>query len=147
MPSIESVFRQWRACLRMPNGRGRSGWIAWLIVALLCVQMWGLQHEISHARELSGAAQRVSAAVDLDDPDSDLTFAGEGGGASTQAGFGFHHHCHLFEGATLAAAMAVAVLQWRGDTARANAPMRATGRSHASALQRPFDSRAPPVAV
>lgn len=146
MPFIDPISRQWRARLRMQAGRGRSGWIGWLIVALVCVQMWGLQHEILHARELSGTAQRVSATVDSDD--SDLTLSKDGGGASAQAGFGNrHHHCHLFEGATLAVAMAVAVLQWRGDTVTANAPLRTTGRSHASPLQLPFDSRAPPVAV
>lgn len=148
MPFIESVTRQWRALLRAQTGRGRSGWIAWLIVALVCVQMWGLQHEISHARGLSGSVQSASAAVNSDDSDdSDLTLAEDDAAASTQVGFGHHHHCHLFEGATLAAAMAVAVLQWRGDTVTANAPRRTTGRSHASALQRPFDSRAPPVTV
>jgi len=146
MPSIESVSRQWRALLRTRTGRGRSGWIAWLIVALVCVPMWGLQHEISHARGLSGGVQSASATVDSED--SDLTLAEEDAAASTRVDFGHHHHhCHLFEGATLAAAMAVAVLQWRGDTVTANAPQRTTGRSHASALQLPFDSRAPPVAV
>ncbi|QHE90568.1 hypothetical protein PI93_001105 [Pandoraea fibrosis] len=146
MSLIDPVSRRWRAHLRMRSGRGRSGWIAWLIVALVCVQMWGLQHEILHARELSGAAQSVSATVDSDD--SDFTLSEDGGGASSQVGVGNrHHHCHLFEGATLAAAMAVAVQQWCGDTVTANAPRRTTGRSHASAPQLPFDSRAPPVAV
>ncbi len=152
MPSIESVSRQWRAFLRTQTGRGRSGWIAWLIVALVCVQMWGLQHEISHARALSGSVQSGSATVNSNDSDlSDdaaLTLAEDSAAASTQVDLGHHHHhCHLFEGATLAAAMAVAVWQWHGDAATANALRRTTGRTHASALQRPFDSRAPPLAV
>lgn len=147
MPPIESVFRQWRARLRTLTGHGRSGWIVWLIVALICVQMWGLQHEILHARELSGSLRSASAPVDSHA--SDLTFGDDDDVSSTTpfgAG-GHHHHCHLFEGATLAAAMAVAVLQWHGANATATTPLRATGRTHASALELPFDSRAPPVAV
>ncbi|AJP55992.1 hypothetical protein UC34_01290 [Pandoraea vervacti] len=182
MPSIDSVFRQWRARSRTPLGRGRSGWIAWLIVALLCVQMWGLQHEIVHARELSGvlpglpgggpvAAKAFSTLASATHAASDvLVSAGAGGddgddslvptmgrGAANEAAqsipashasFGtHHHHCHLFEGATLAMAMAVAVLQWSGAAHTAQAPLRPHGRSHASAVLLPFDSRAPPVAV
>ncbi|VVE63798.1 hypothetical protein PCA31118_01390 [Pandoraea captiosa] len=181
MPSIDSAFRLWRARSRMPLGRGRSGWIAWLIVALLCVQMWGLQHEIVHARELSGAlsgalpgggpvAAKVlsnlakaspaagdviisAAATDGDDGPVPAMARDAAAGAAqsmptSHASFGtHHHHCHLFEGATLAMAMAVATLQWSGDAHTAQAPLRAHGRSHASAVLLPFDSRAPPVAV
>lgn len=176
MPFIETVSRLWCARVRMPVGRGRSAWIAWLIVALVCVQMWGLQHEIVHARGLAGVvdvssqdraaiagdgtfaaagsgATKVSPdTVDSDD-DAFALAANESGQSGTSAyashiGFGgHHHHCHLFEGATLAAAVAVAVLVWGGATARTEAPLRTTGRSHASVLQLPFDSRAPPVTV
>ncbi|VVD64317.1 hypothetical protein [Pandoraea terrigena] len=159
MPSIESASCLWRARLRTLMGRGRSGWVAWLIVALLGVQIWGLQHEIVHARGLSGSVPRVSAdraasaAVDAaeseDADDADLAIAADGPGQSMRVasiGFGsHHHHCHLFEGATLAAAMAVAVLSWGSDGATASAPQRPTGRRHASVLRRPFDSRAPPL--
>ncbi|ODP32799.1 hypothetical protein [Pandoraea sp. ISTKB] len=165
MPSIDSASRSWRARSRAPLGRGRSGWIAWLIAALLCVQMWGLQHEIAHARELAGIGQPASAHgvagtnaaglshdVDADaDDDSDAAIAADWSVQSartTHTSFGtHHHHCHLFEGATLAAAMAVAMLQWTGGADTAQAPLRANGRSHASAVLLPFDSRAPPVAV
>ena len=165
MPSIDPASRPWRARSRAPLGRGRSGWIAWLIAALLCVQMWGLQHEIAHARELSGtglhAASRADASAasisstaataDADADDSDAAIAADWSAPSSRtasASFGtHHHHCHLFEGATLAAAMAVAVLQWTGDADTADAPLRANGRSHTSAVVLPFDSRAPPVAV
>ncbi|MCE4061133.1 hypothetical protein LXM60_13050 [Pandoraea sputorum] len=136
----------------MRVGRGRSGWIVWLITALLCVQMWGLQHEIAHARELSGIANVANVAADGDDGDTaDDAIAADWSVQSsrtTQASFGtHHHHCHLFEGATLAAAMAVAVLQWAGDAITAHAPLQVNGRSHASAVVLPFDSRAPPVKV
>ncbi|MFJ2994306.1 hypothetical protein [Pandoraea sp. NPDC087047] len=150
--------------MRASLGRGRSGWIAWLIAALLCVQMWGLQHEIAHARELSGSAVPAAAqngaspaanasnVTDADDAaDSDAAIAAAWSVASaptSHSGFGsHHHHCHLFEGATLAAAMAVAVLQWTGGADASDAPLRANGRSHASAVVLPFDSRAPPVSV
>jgi len=152
----------------MRVGRGRSGWIVWLITALLCVQMWGLQHEIAHARELSGIGQHTSGrsgvlaatnaadtsnvAADDDDGDTaDDAVAADWSVQSsrtTHASFGtHHHHCHLFEGATLAAAMAVAVLQWAGDASTTHAPLQVNGRSHASAVVLPFDSRAPPVTV
>ncbi|VVD76287.1 hypothetical protein [Pandoraea anhela] len=191
MPSIDSAFRPWRARSRAPLGRGRSGWVAWLIAALLCVQMWGLQHEIAHARELSGMGQRGAAhrvatatvarggatatatatatavtnvaqvadagdgnevdAADAIDAESDAAIAADWSVQSARAthtGFGtHHHHCHLFEGATLAAAMAVAMLQWTSAADTTQAPLRANGRSHASAVLLPFDSRAPPVAV
>jgi hypothetical protein len=142
-------------------GHGRSGWVAWLVVALIGVQIWGLQHEILHARGLSGIAPRVSAdrgasaTVNVQDADgaddAALAIAADGRVQSmgmAPIGFGnHHHHCHLFEGATLAAAMAVAVVSWGGDAVAASAPQQATGRSHASTLRRPFDSRAPPLAV
>ncbi|WP_150575119.1 hypothetical protein [Pandoraea aquatica] len=158
----------------MRAGRGRSGWIVWLITALLCVQMWGLQHEIAHARELSGVGQHTSgrsgglAATNATDIASVANVADDGDTAddadasdaavaadwsvqsarTTHTSFGtHHHHCHLFEGATLAAAMAVAVLQWAGDASTAHAPLHLNGRSHASAVVLPFDSRAPPVTV
>lgn len=167
MSSLQSASRLWRTRLRTLMGHGRSGWVAWLVVALIGVQIWGLQHEILHARGLSGIAPRVSAdrgasatvnmrnADDTDDADvavgavaaiaTDGQFQSMG---TTSIDFGnHHHHCHLFEGATLAAAMAVAVVSWGGDAVAASAPQRATGRSHASTLRRPFDSRAPPLAV
>ncbi|WP_150736412.1 hypothetical protein [Pandoraea anapnoica] len=167
MASIDSASRLWRVRSRTRVGRGRSGWIVWLITALLCVQMWGLQHEIAHARELSGIGQHTSgrsgapaetnaaeatAANMADDGDTaDDAIAADWSVQSsrtTHAGFGtHHHHCHLFEGATLAAAMAVAVLQWAGDASTAHAPLPVNGRSHASAVVLPFDSRAPPVTV
>lgn len=170
MPSIDSASRPWRVRSRTRVGRGRSGWIVWLITALLCVQMWGLQHEIAHARELSGvgqhtlgrsdapaAANAVEATVAVvanvvDDGDAaDDAIASDGAVQSsrtTHTSFGtHHHHCHLFEGATLAAAMAVAVLQWAGDASTTHAPLQVNGRSHASAVVLPFDSRAPPVTV
>ncbi|MFK0377202.1 hypothetical protein [Pandoraea sp. NPDC090278] len=152
----------------MRVGRGRSGWIVWLITALLCVQMWGLQHEIAHARELSGIGQHTSgrsgalaatSAADTsnvvaDDDDGDTADDAVAADWSVQSArtthtsFGtHHHHCHLFEGATLAAAMAVAVLQWAGDADPTHAPLQVNGRSHASAVVLPFDSRAPPVLV
>ncbi|AKM30755.1 hypothetical protein AB870_12540 [Pandoraea faecigallinarum] len=147
--------------MRTSLGRGRSAWIVWLIAAWLCVQMWGLQHEIVHARELSGAwhigaphgTHRGAKAANVPD-DVVKDAADDPGNAAAkpvralQAGFGTqHHHCHLFEGATLAAGMAVAMLQWAGDADKADAPLRVDGRSHASAVLLPFDSRAPPVAV
>ncbi|AKC69053.1 hypothetical protein MB84_05620 [Pandoraea oxalativorans] len=167
MPSIDSDSRPWRARKRMRVGRGRSGWIVWLITTLLCVQMWGLQHEIAHARELSGVGQPtlgrsgapaatnvgqadVANSADDGDTDDDAIAADWSAQSSrtTHAGFGtHHHHCHLFEGATLAAAMAVAVLQWAGDASATHAPLQVNGRSHASAVVLPFDSRAPPVTV
>ncbi|VVE74313.1 hypothetical protein [Pandoraea sputorum] len=162
MPSIDSDARPWRARKRMRVGRGRSGWIVWLITALLCVQMWGLQHEIAHARELSGIGQHTSgrsdalaattaadiANVAADDDDAIAADWSVQSSRTTHASFGtHHHHCHLFEGATLAAAMAVAVLHWAGDASTARAPLQVNGRSHASAVVLPFDSRAPPVTV
>jgi len=163
MPSFPFPFRYWRARLRTPVNRGRSGWVAWLIVALLCVQMWGLQHEIVHARQLAdigvsavatatGNATGTDADTDADadvDDDADAQNAWAPVNASlAHAAYGsHHHHCHLFEGATLAAAMAVAVLEWRADRHTDLTPSRATGRSHASALTLSFRSRAPPVTV
>ncbi|ALS59899.1 hypothetical protein [Pandoraea norimbergensis] len=156
MPSFPFTFRYWRARLRAPANRGRSGWVAWLIVALLCVQMWGLQHEIVHARQLadtgvSAAAAATDNAADADadtDDDADAQNAWAPVNPSlAHTVYGSHHHCHLFEGATLAAAMAVAVLEWRADSHTDLTPSRATGRSHASALTLPFRSRAPPVTV
>ncbi|WP_087690351.1 hypothetical protein [Pandoraea sp. PE-S2R-1] len=157
MPSFPFTFRYWRARLRTPVNRGRSGWVAWLIVALLCVQMWGLQHEIVHARQLAdigvpaagtatGNATGTDADVD-DDADAQNAWAPVNTSLAHTAYGSHHHHCHLFEGATLAAAMAVAVLEWRADSHTDLTPSRATGRSHASALTLPFRSRAPPVTV
>lgn len=160
MPSIESASRFWRARLRTRVGCGRSGWVAWLIVALIGVQIWGLQHEILHARRLSGvppvlADASRSAAGEANDPNeaggADLAMAADGRAqavGTVSVDFGnSHHHCHLFEGATLAAAMAVAVLSWGSDTVIASLPQRATGRRHPSVHRRPFDSRAPPLAI
>lgn len=128
--------------------------MAWLVVALLCVQMWGLQHEIVHARQLAGgvvsAALASTSANDADpedDTDAQIAWAPASARLAHVDYGNHHHHCHLFEGATLAAAMAVAVLAWRADTTAALAPSLATGRSHASAPALAFRSRAPPVAV
>ncbi|MGC7404856.1 hypothetical protein ACPWR0_08475 [Pandoraea pneumonica] len=149
MPSFPFTFRHWRARLRTRMSHGRAGWTAWLIVALLCVQMWGLQHEIVHARQLAGGA--ASTAVVNADPEDDADAQTAWTPASARlvhVDYGsHHHHCHLFEGATLGAAMAVAVLAWRADITAALAPSFAIGRSHNSALALAFRSRAPPVPV
>jgi hypothetical protein len=140
--------------MRAPAGRGRGVWMAWpawLIVALLCVQGWGLQHEILHARLLSNvaaAADASYAADDLDDAARAVTTVVVAPNADAHAPLDFgahHHHCHLFEGATLAATMATAAWHWGSDAVVNDTPPRATGRAHASATRLPFESRAPPV--
>lgn len=177
MLSIDPASRRRRACLRAARGRACGGWTAWLIVALVCVQIWGLQHEIVHARGLtqvvahgSGAAAQATsraltqravpgadvppgapdtvAAIAADDDDDDAAILPGQSSYASRIGFGGHqHHCHLFEGATLAVAFAVAILVWKHAGADATVPTRTTGRRHVSASQRPFDSRAPPAAV
>ncbi|VVD86910.1 hypothetical protein PMO31116_01393 [Pandoraea morbifera] len=180
MSSIDPASRLRRACLRAARGRACGGWTAWLIVALVCVQIWGLQHEIVHARGLtqvvahgsrpavkstfgarlqsavpgadapSGVPDtRASIVADDDDNDDDeAAIPPEPSAYAGQMGFGGHqHHCHLFEGATLAAAFAVAVLVWKHAAVDATVPTCTTGRRHVSAPQLPFDSRAPPGAV
>ncbi|AJC20645.1 hypothetical protein [Pandoraea pulmonicola] len=135
--------------------------MAWLIVALLCVQVWGLQHEILHARLLSHVAAAADAAggdasYDADDPDDAAhavttavaVVAPKAGAHAAPLDFDVHHHhCHLFEGATLAATMATAAWHWGSDAVAHDTPPRATGRAHASATRLPFESRAPPVTV
>ncbi|VVD70777.1 hypothetical protein PNO31109_00589 [Pandoraea nosoerga] len=163
--------------MRAPVGRGRGGmwmawpvWRAWLVAALLCVQVWGLQHEILHARSLSQAATAADvsgesgsyvAGTDTADDTGAAPHAARAARATratravtaSLAGAhvapldfgGHHHHCHLFEGATLAATMATAAWHWGGEARVDDTPPRATGRVHASAPRLPFESRAPPV--
>lgn len=129
-----SGMTAWRA--RLQRSRHLSHALLWLMIAIVTVQLWGLQHEILHVQRLTSAESHAAAQA------SERRLA-----HASHVDHGVHHHCHLFEATTLAAGMAVALPHWQGVRQTHATPVRAIGISPALHNPVPFDSRAPPRSV